>query len=172
MRAAIGGDRAAAQAILTALLPRMRNLCRYLLRGDRDVDDVTQVACIEVLRSLATWRGEASLESWALRITARVARRHATKERARDARHDAGPPELHAVPSPDAAPDQYLERRRMARLLDQLPDAQRDAVVLHHVLGLSVPEIAAELDVPAETTRSRLRLGMKRLRELHGEGGP
>ena len=34
VRAAIGGDRAAAQAILEALLPRMRNLCRFLLRGD------------------------------------------------------------------------------------------------------------------------------------------
>ncbi len=172
VRAAIAGDRVAAQAILTALLPRMRNLCRYLLRGDRDVDDATQIACIEVLRSLPSWRGEASLESWALRITARAARRHAKKEREREARHGSVPPELHAVPSPDATPDLYLERRRLARALDRLPEAQRDALVLHHVLGLSVPEIAEELGVPAETARSRLRLGMKRLRELHDEGGP
>ncbi|MBX3275156.1 MAG: RNA polymerase sigma factor [Sandaracinaceae bacterium] len=168
VRAAIAGDRRAAQALLEGLLPRVRNLARYLLRGDGEVDDVAQLACIEILRGLAGWRGEASLESWALRITARVARRHARRERAHDPRQV--PPELYAVPSPDAAPDAYLERRRLAALLDQLPDAQRDALVLHHVLGLSVPEIAAELDVPQETTRSRLRLGMKRLRELHTEG--
>ena len=40
-------------------------------------------------------------------------------------------------------------------------------LVLHHVLGLSVPDIASELALPFETVRSRLRLGMARLRALH-----
>lgn len=167
VRAAVAGDRAAAQAILEGLLPRIRNLVRYLLRGDRDVDDVSQMACIEILRSLHSWRGDASLESWALRVAARTARRQAKKRRREEARRGSEPPELHAV---GASPDRYLERRRMARLLDELPDPQREALVLHHVMGMSVPEVAAELDVPFETARSRLRLGMKKLRELHQRG--
>jgi RNA polymerase sigma-70 factor (ECF subfamily) len=57
----------------------------------------------------------------------------------------------------------------MVRLLDQIPAEQRETVVLHHVMELTVPEIAAEMAVPAETVRSRLRLAMARLRLL-GEG--
>src|SRR5262245_38147803 len=46
--AAARGDRAAAQALLTELLPRVRNLVRYLVRGDRDVDDIAQEALIAI----------------------------------------------------------------------------------------------------------------------------
>ena len=44
-------------------------------------------------------------------------------------------------------------------------------LVLHHVLGLSVPEISEEIGAPSETVRSRLRLGMSKLRALHDSGG-
>jgi len=167
VRAAIAGDRRAAQAIVEALMPKVRNLARFLLRGDGEVDDVAQIACIEILRSLHTWRGEASVMSWGLRIAARVARREAKKRRREHARRGSEPPDLHAV---GAAPDAYMERRRLVKLLDGLPEGQRDALVLHHVMGMSVPEVARELEVPFETARSRLRLGIRKLRELHGRG--
>jgi RNA polymerase sigma-70 factor (ECF subfamily) len=54
----------------------------------------------------------------------------------------------------------------MARALDTLPFEQRHALVLHHVLEMSVPEVAEEMRAPIETVRSRLRLGRVRLREL------
>ena len=50
-----------------------------------------------------------------------------------------------------------------------MPHEQRHALVLHHVLGLSVPEIARETEAPDETVRSRLRLGMERLRALQDQ---
>jgi RNA polymerase sigma-70 factor (ECF subfamily) len=51
------------------------------------------------------------------------------------------------------------------RCLDALPTEQRECIVLHHVVGLSVPELASELSIPFETARSRLRLGIAKLRE-------
>jgi RNA polymerase sigma-70 factor (ECF subfamily) len=57
--------------------------------------------------------------------------------------------------------------------LDALPYDQRHALVLHHVVGLSVPEVAAQLEVPLETIRSRLRLAQNKLREqAAGDSGP
>jgi RNA polymerase sigma-70 factor (ECF subfamily) len=61
-------------------------------------------------------------------------------------------------------PDEYLSRRHAIRLLDLLPTEQRQVVVLHHVMEMSVPEIASELAIPFETVRSRLRLARQRLR--------
>lgn len=168
-RAAALGDRPAQEALLRELLPRIRNLVRYLVRGDADVDDIAQKALIAVLKGLPSYRGEGKLTSWADRITARETFAHLAHERAeRRARDVREPPELYAVPSPGARPDEYLLRREVVRVLDELPAEQRHALVLHHVVGLSVPELAAELEVPAETARSRLRLGMKKLRERLG----
>jgi RNA polymerase sigma-70 factor (ECF subfamily) len=78
-------------------------------------------------------------------------------------------PDLQSVPHPGDPPDRYAERRTAVELLDRLPAEQRHALVLHHVLGMSVPEIARELEVPDETVRSRLRLGRNRLRDAGGD---
>jgi len=170
--AAIAGDRRALEVVVTRLLPRLRNLVRYLVRGDSDADDIAQEAMVAVVRGLPGFRGEGALESWADRVVVRET--FACLRRARRARDriDRGA-DLSMVPHPEGGPDTYAERRRVARLLDDLPDDQRHALVLHHVLGLSVPEIAAEVSAPVETVRSRLRLGMGRLRALHaaGDGG-
>jgi len=60
--------------------------------------------------------------------------------------------------------DEFLHRRQIIQMLDDLPLDQRHALVLHHVLDMTVPEVAEELGVPAETVRSRLRLAKNRLR--------
>jgi RNA polymerase sigma-70 factor (ECF subfamily) len=162
VEAAQAGDRAAAARIVAAILPRVRNLVRYLIRGDEDVDDVAQEALVLVLRGLGGYRAQGSFRSWADRMVARATfawleRRKAQRERA-----------LEAVDvSPEAGGvDEYLLRRKMARALDTLPFEQRHALVLHHVLEMSVPEVAEEMRAPIETVRSRLRLGRVRLREL------
>ena len=53
----------------------------------------------------------------------------------------------------------------LRRLLDQLPEAQAEALVLHCGAGLTVDELSAVVQVPVETARSRLRLAKAALRE-------
>jgi RNA polymerase sigma-70 factor (ECF subfamily) len=165
VEAAAAGDRAAAQALLLELLPRVRNLVRYLCRGDSEVDDFAQLALCEILRSLRTYRNEGALHGWVDRITVRVTLRRLRQRRSDEQRRDASIPELRAVSAKPEQPDEHTLRRQTARLLDALPVEQREAIVLHHVVGLSVPELAAELSIPFETARSRLRLGMEKLRD-------
>lgn len=168
---AAGGDRQAAESLLRDLLPRIRNLVRFLVRGDDQVDDFAQNVMIEVLRSLPNFRGEGSLESWTDRICVRVTLAHAKRARAERRKREAAAPELAVVTthgSRAAAPDDYVDRRALARLLDGLPTEQREVLVMHHVVGLSVPEVAESLGVPFDTAKSRLRLGMRKLREARG----
>lgn len=168
---AAAGDREAAHALLLDLLPRIRNLVRYLVWTDADVDDVAQLVLIELVRSFHTYRGEGALVSWADRITTRVTLRHVRKRRNDERQRVSLTPELHAVSTDNEQPDDYTLRRQAVGCLDELPDEQRQAVVLHHVVGLSVPELSAELGIPFETVRSRLRLGMHKLRERFDRRG-
>jgi RNA polymerase sigma-70 factor (ECF subfamily) len=53
--------------------------------------------------------------------------------------------------------------------LDQLPDSQREAVVLAYWGGLTAEEISRRVDVPLGTVKSRIRLGLTKLRSSVGE---
>jgi RNA polymerase sigma-70 factor (ECF subfamily) len=156
------GDRAAAGEVLRHILPRVRNLVRYLVRGDSDVDDMAQQSLIAVLAGLSSFRGESRFEAWADRITVRETLRYKRRVRARAevAERDVG----------EHGPDEYLARRRVVRLLDALPEEQRVCLVLHHSVGMSLPEIAKELGVSFDTVKSRIRLATQKLRA--SEEGP
>jgi RNA polymerase sigma-70 factor (ECF subfamily) len=162
--AAARGDRAAAETLLATLLPRMRNLIRYIVRRDHDVDDITQEAVIALLKGLATYRGHGAFVAWADRVVVRATFAVLRKRRQEPHLVLLEPHTLPAAWAP--AGDDYLLRRRAVAALDNLPVDQRLAFVLHHVLEMSVPEVAEELGIPFETVRSRLRLARARLREL------
>ncbi len=164
VEAARRGDRDAYRELLLAVQPRIRNLVRYLVRGDGEVDDLAQEALVAVVRGLPGFRGEGAFRAWVDRITARLVFAHLRRAKREPELKNAI---LRRVVDEEARPpDAYLRRRELARALDAIPDEQRAALVLHHVLGMSVREVAEELAAPRETVRSRLRLGMSRLRAL------
>jgi RNA polymerase sigma-70 factor, ECF subfamily len=157
------GDRQAAEQLLRSLLPRVRNLIRYFVRGDSEVDDLAQESLVTILRGLPTYRGEGNVSSWSDRIVVRTVFAYLRRTRASEQCHVEYTPDLVPVPSGESAHG-FLARRRAVRALDELPDEQRAVLVMHHVMGLSVREISDDLGIPFETIRSRLRLGMARLR--------
>jgi len=166
--AAARGDRRAAEALCRELLPRVRNLVRYLLRGDARVDDLAQEALIAVLRGLATFRGDGRFESWVDRVVARVAFTAIRRIRAETQPGLHAPVEGEADGAAAAAGDSYALRRELAEALDRLPGDQRESLVLHFAIGMTVQEIAEATAAPVETVRSRLRLGKAALRQALG----
>jgi RNA polymerase sigma-70 factor (ECF subfamily) len=163
-------DRATAEkereTVVLQLLPRARSLVRYLVHGDCEVEDIVQEALIALMNGLPTYRGEGRLNAWADRVVARTTFCWLRRMRCNRAPESHESEELGAVPSPDAPLDEYVHRQHLVKLLDSIPNEQRHALVLHHVLELSVLEIASEFSVPLETVRSRLRLGRAALRTL------
>ena len=165
--AAVGGDAHAAQALLLRVLSRVRNLIRYLVRG-ADVDDLAQDVLLKLLERLPSYRGEGRFESWVDAVTLRVTLRSMGKrrlDRSRFSRDLLDEPPAASGPAPS---QRQLASKRAVEALDHLPTPQRVALVMHHVLGMTVHEIAQEVDAPGETVRSRLRVGMRQLRERLG----
>lgn len=138
-RAAVSGDRKALEKVVRGLLPRVRNLVRYLVRGDTDVDDIAQEALVAIIAGLPGHRGEGLLTTWSDRVTVRATFSYLRRARRLREKVDTEA-DLLVVPSPDGPPDEYAARRRVVKMLDKVPDEQRQALVLHHVMGMSVPE--------------------------------
>lgn len=63
-------------------------------------------------------------------------------------------------------PESTREHVDLTRALRQLPVVQREALVLHHLVGLDVQQIADELAVPVGTVKSRLLRGRAALAPL------
>ena len=166
-RAARGEPQAQAW-LLEQVLPRVRRVTRALLRSAADADDAAQLALLAILRSASTYRGEASLAAWAKRIAVRTTLRFLAGERRTPSAPSTSPPdenegaELAALPSSD--PSEALARN-VHEYLDELPEAQRSAILLHHALGHSVDEIAALTGVSPDTVKGRLKLGTAALRK-------
>ncbi len=165
VESARNGDAASVHLLFKRLLPRTRNLVRYLVRGDQEVDDMSQQALLQVWRGLGSYRGDGRFESYADRIVARsvfAALRHRETEPTALCR-DVVEGQSDALATAESA-FTYLQRRELVAALDTLPADQRAALVMHRILGWSVQETAAEMNVGVETLRSRLRLGLQRLK--------
>jgi RNA polymerase sigma-70 factor, ECF subfamily len=165
-RAARGEPEAQAW-LIEQVMPRVRKVARAFLKSPADADDAAQLALLAILRSAATYRGEATLGAWAKRIAVRTTLRFVEGERrtpSAPAPVLADEAELAGPAGADASPSEALARD-VREYLDELPEPQRNAVILHHALGYSVDEIAASTEVSPDTVKGRLKLGTAALRK-------
>jgi RNA polymerase sigma-70 factor (ECF subfamily) len=85
----------------------------------------------------------------------------------------AEPPERSTLgPTVEEQVERVETRRELADLVAQLPAGQRAAVVLRHVVGLSIGEIATVMDVPEGTVKSHASRGLRKLRDLYDGAWP
>ncbi len=125
----------------------------HAMTGDLgDAQDCVQEAFARAWQHWDKVAGYDSPEAWVRTIAWRLA-----VSRFRKARTGRGALRRHGV-TPDA-PAANADRVALVAALRQIPEAQRRAVVLHHVAGLSVEEVAAETGSPTGTVKARLSRG-------------
>jgi RNA polymerase sigma-70 factor, ECF subfamily len=129
-----------------------------------DASDCVQDVFVKLAGMQAMAAGIRNPRRYLLTMAHRAAVNRVRKRRPRVALDDA--PFLEA-PGPD--PDRVLDASRATTVLRGLPEAQREAVYLHHFAELSFREVGSVTGVPTFTAASRYRLGIARLRELLGE---
>jgi RNA polymerase sigma-70 factor (ECF subfamily) len=135
----------------------------HLATAREEAEDVTQDVLLEMLRSLPRYEGRSRLRTWVLGLAHNLCRR---RRRARQSGPAAGPgrrpgeEELGAVAERAIDAEALLARRelqeRVRSAIGALVPEHRDVVLLRELEGLSYQEIAAVLDVPIGTVRSRL----------------
>ncbi|HEX2657683.1 MAG TPA: RNA polymerase sigma factor [Polyangia bacterium] len=170
-RRAVAGEKDATRTLLLAVGPPMVRAIRKLLAPRTpDVEDVAQEAMEAFLSALPSFRGECTLLHFACRVAVltALANRRRLDLRAQYAADtfDVTLEQMGAdAPSPAEALALRGRREALETLLDELPAAQAEVLVLHAVLGFTLEEVAAASAKPLETIRSRLRLGKQTLRQ-------
>jgi RNA polymerase sigma factor (sigma-70 family) len=143
-----------------------------LSRRPADAEDLAAEAFLHAYRALRNYDAE-RISSLALRPWLLTILRNIIRNAARDAARRPGPPSaFEPAEQPTTAPsvEQQVEQRDVARelgaVLGALPEIQRTAVVLRHVVGLSTSEVAEVLGCPDGTAKSHISRGLRRLRAL------
>jgi len=171
VRRAAAGDRRASHALLLAVGPTMFRAVRWVLaRATPDIEDVVQESMQAFVAALPSFRAECTVVSFARRVavlTALANRRRLDLRAQWVTDMTAARAEEGIAPGPSPADAVLLRGRReaLARLLDDLPTSQAEALVLHVAFGFTVEEVAAAVGRPPETVRSRLRLAKQAVRE-------
>ena len=129
---------------------RLFRATRAVLRDDVDAEDALQQAWLEIYQHLAAFRGDATFTTWATRIAVNTAIRLGRKRHVLVETDDAM----------SVAPDIEVGRAELGRVLEnclsQLPQGNREVMVLRDVLELDTAETAACLGLTEEAVRVRL----------------
>lgn len=142
----------------------------YRLTGRReDAEDVAQDVCARLGRAVKSYRGGSAFTTWLYALVMNAARdglRRAKRESARDAAFG-----VHALVMGEAEDEPDDGAERLWAAVRELPDKQREAVMLVYGEGMNHAQ-AAELMAVAETTVSwHLHEARKRLKALMGRAG-
>jgi RNA polymerase sigma-70 factor (ECF subfamily) len=160
------GDRDALELVLRNVQPALR---RYLagLVGRDEADDILQDVLIIVARKLYWLEQPEWFRAWAFRIASRAAFRHLRKrKRWQDATVDD------TALDDIAAPDIVTPDNTVLQVLDSaaLSPASRAVLVLHFREEMPLAHVAAVLEIPLGTVKSRLAFGLKTLRKEFRNG--
>ncbi len=151
----VAGERTAQRALFERERRRVHATLYRMVGPGAQLDDLIQDAFVEIFRSLAGFRGEASLSTWVARCTVRVAYAHF--------RTKSLLPRLEPVTDVGAALPSVEQRllhreaaRRLYALIDRLQPAQRVAFTLHALDGQPLKDVASLMDASLVATKVRV----------------
>ncbi|MBV9521281.1 MAG: sigma-70 family RNA polymerase sigma factor [Alphaproteobacteria bacterium] len=151
-------------------IPRLRRYARALTRDISAADDLVQDCLARALGKVHLWQKGTDLRAWLFTILHNQYVNHVR----RAVREGAAVALSETEPMLTTQPNQNkrLELRDLERAIAKLPEEQRAVLLLVGLEGMRYEEVAAVLDVPVGTIRSRLSRGREMLRQLIGIGEP
>jgi RNA polymerase sigma-70 factor (ECF subfamily) len=168
--AARRGDRQAQGLLLRQLQDPWYRMCVSLLGDPERARDATQETALRFLRQLPTFRGQSKLTTWSMGIAINVVRE---MRRARGgAISDDGriaDDQLAGGDGPDQAAALHEEREGLRALLADLPQRQREAVVLRFFEEMSVEETAALMGCAPGTVKATIHQALRALKRKLGQ---
>jgi RNA polymerase sigma-70 factor (ECF subfamily) len=166
VRQIASGDRAAFEELYRAYQKRVFGYLFRLLNRVDLAEEVTTDVMVEAWRSAATFRGDSKVSTWLFGIARFKGLTAARRSRADTVNVEAAG----ALADPRELPEQVLIKAGTAdavrQALARLSDDHREVMELTFFQGFSYPEIAAIVDCPVNTVKTRMFHARKQLRQL------
>jgi RNA polymerase sigma-70 factor (ECF subfamily) len=186
VRLAQSGEEAAFEELIRRHQQRVFGLVSGILRRREDVEDVVQQVFLKVFVSLKRFDQRAAFSTWLYKISVNECWDYLRKKKVRPLVYEADLSEeqvsrLDGVVSADQPPasssDRAEARDLLERMMEKLPEQDRQLLVLKEVEGFSVQELAEILDLNVNTVKVRLFRARARLmdvyrRRLHSKPAP
>ena len=161
-----GGDQKAFDQLVSKYQRKLERLLSRYVRDAAEVEDVAQEAFIKAYRALPGFRGDSAFYTWLYRIGINTAKNYLVAQ-GRRAPTSTGFDAEEAEGFDDAAlmrdintPESLLMTKQIGETVNAamaaLPEELRRAIMLREIDGLSYEEIAATMDCPIGTVRSRI----------------
>jgi len=159
------GDKSAFDVLVLRYQHKVLKLIMRYIRDAMEAEDVAQEAFIKAYRALPGFRGDSAFYTWLYRIAINTAKNAlvSSKRRPIDYDLDLQDPEQYDLQGrlKDSETPEHLVlteeiRETVNGAMKELPDDLRTAIVLREIDGLSYEEIAAAMDCPVGTVRSRI----------------
>ncbi|UCH34598.1 MAG: sigma-70 family RNA polymerase sigma factor [Armatimonadota bacterium] len=175
VRRAQHGQVDAFEAIFRRYQARIYTFLHHMVRRREEAEDLTQTTFVRAWDTIQGLRSPGALGAWLHRIAANAARDYLKSARRKselplfeDALSEGT---MGHEPAPDPARDALdAETRKAVRgAIAALPELHRSVVVMHHLEGMSVDDIAKALGVRAGTVMSRLSRAREALRDALAE---
>jgi RNA polymerase sigma-70 factor (ECF subfamily) len=167
---ALDGDIAGFEKLVTRYQNKIMGYVGRMTNGDREeAEDITQEAFIKAYRSLDSFRGQASFSTWLYKIATNLCiDRARTKKRRPQQAYSLDEPmdkEEEGGGGREIAdsrfePSKGVERDELRTLVRQtvgeMPEKQRQVLIMCDLQGMPYEDIAAALDIPLGTVKSRI----------------
>jgi RNA polymerase sigma-70 factor (ECF subfamily) len=166
---AVAGDQRAFELLVIKYQRRLQRLIGRLVRDTDLVEDIAQETFIRAYRALPQFRGESQFYTWLYRIAVNTAKKFLQERKRSPTMSDRAfvPNEdndetfrVVVEPTNDETPESVLAAKEIAAAVNSglaaLPLDLRQALTLREIEGLSYEEIAAVMDCPMGTVRSRI----------------
>ncbi|MEX2523870.1 MAG: RNA polymerase sigma factor RpoE [Gammaproteobacteria bacterium] len=159
------GDKAAFDILVLKYQSRIINLVSRFVRNHADAMDVTQEAFIKAYRALPNFRGDSAFYTWMYRIAVNTAKNYLAVQSRRPNEADQDISEIEQIEGDNALKEQATPERMLLteeiqntviKAIENLPEDLRMAIMLRELEGLSYEEIAAVMECPIGTVRSRI----------------
>jgi len=152
VEAAQAGDHEAFEVLAAGVVDRLFGIARLVLRDVPAAQDAVQETLVSAWKDLPRLRDPERFDAWIHRLLINACADQGRLRR----RWTAEIQVVRALPSSDGGFNMMDDRDQLERGFKRLKTDQRVAFVLHHYLGLTVPEIAETLGIPEGTVKSRL----------------
>lgn len=159
----LDGDAGAFDALFGRHAGALRGYLQRLCGSAAVADDLTQSTFVSMVRGRGRFQRGSKVKPWLYAIATNAARDWRRRTKFESVSVDGELPEEEAEPGVQRDPG--LEKA-VKQALAQLPEAQREAIVLNRFEGLSFAEIAVHAGVTESAVKVRAHRGYERLREL------